>query len=195
MTISLKPPELPSLALLISYFHPFFSMNLVYMRNRSPAKMAASSPPVPPRISTIAFLLSCGSAGINNSLICSSICAKAGSSSATSMRAISRNSSSFSCAKISLASSRLFNAVRYLSLVSTIGCSSLYSLFSATNFLTSAITSGSVICCPISSYLIFRPSRRVRIELSAIRYTTVFEWTKIDIFLFFRILRLRCRAL
>ena len=146
ITTSLKPPELPSLALLISYFHPLFSTNLVYMRNRSPAKIAASSPPVPPRISTIAFLLSCGSAGISNSLICSSICATAGSSSDTSIRAISRNSSSFSVARISLAPARLLSAVRYFSLVWTIGSSSLYSLFSAMNFLTSAITSGSVIC-------------------------------------------------
>ena len=38
------------------------------------------------------------------------------------MRAISRSSSSFSVARISLAPARWFSAVRYFSLVWTIGC-------------------------------------------------------------------------
>ena len=72
ITTSLYPPAVPSEKEVISYFQPLDSMYLVYMRIRSPAKMAASSPPVPPRISTIAFFASCGSLGINRSLISSS---------------------------------------------------------------------------------------------------------------------------
>jgi len=82
------------------------------MRSRSPAKMAASSPPVPPRISMMAFFESCGSLGISSSLICSSICSMAGSSSVISPRAISRISSSLSLERMSLASARLASAVR-----------------------------------------------------------------------------------
>ena len=70
--ISLYPPAAPSLALDTSNFQPLVSQNLAYIRKRSPAKIAASSPPVPPRISRMAFLLSCGSAGTSNSLISSS---------------------------------------------------------------------------------------------------------------------------
>mgnify|MGYP001525414473 CR=1 FL=1 len=49
-----------------------------------------------------------------------------------------------------------------------IGSSSLYSLVSWMNCLTSAMTSGSVSFCPVSSYLSFRPSRRFSMLLSAI---------------------------
>ena len=41
--------------------------------NINPAKIEASSPPAPPRISIIAFFASCGSAGIRSSFISSSI--------------------------------------------------------------------------------------------------------------------------
>ena len=72
ITTSLYPPAVPSEKEVISYFQPLDSMYLVYMRIRSPAKMAASSPPVPPRISTIAFSHPAGPVGINRSLISSS---------------------------------------------------------------------------------------------------------------------------
>ena len=51
---------------------------------------------------------------------------------------------------------------------SMIGSSSRYSLLNWMNCLTSAITSGSVSFWPISSYLSFRPSSLVSMELSAI---------------------------
>ena len=100
-------------------------MYFVYMRNRSPAKSAASSPPVPPRISMMAFFESCGSLGMSSSLISSSMRTMAGSSSAISSRAISRISSSLSLASTSFASARLARAVRKRSDVSMIGSSSL----------------------------------------------------------------------
>ena len=59
--------------------------------------------PADPRISRIAFLLSCGSAGIRRSLIFSSHSGSVGSISAISSLAISRRSSSFSLARISFA--------------------------------------------------------------------------------------------
>lgn len=73
-TTSLYPPTVPSLKLETSTFQPFISQYLVYIRNKSPAKIAASSPPAPPRISTIALRSSSGSSGISISLISSSNC-------------------------------------------------------------------------------------------------------------------------
>ena len=55
-----------------SIFQPLASQNLVYIRYKSPAKILASSPPVPARISSTAFLSSSGSAGSNNIFISSS---------------------------------------------------------------------------------------------------------------------------
>ena len=43
----------------------------MYISNKSPAKIFASSPPAAPRISTITFLSSLGSLGINKILISS----------------------------------------------------------------------------------------------------------------------------
>ena len=46
-------------------FHPRFSANRKYMRTKSPANNADSSPPSPDLTSTITSLLSSGSRGIN----------------------------------------------------------------------------------------------------------------------------------
>src|SRR5690606_17448262 len=71
--ISLKPPLVPSLKSTVSTFQPLLSQYLVYILNKSPAKILASSPPVPARNSTTAFLVSSGSLGIKRNLISSSI--------------------------------------------------------------------------------------------------------------------------
>src|SRR3990170_4477965 len=64
---SLIPPTAPSLSDTGSTLRPLFSAKRVYMRTRSPAKRAASSPPVPARISRMALRSSRGSLGVSNS--------------------------------------------------------------------------------------------------------------------------------
>ena len=51
-------PEKTLLWLVTSIFQPLRSIYLVYILNRSPAKIEASSPPAPPRISMMAFYAS-----------------------------------------------------------------------------------------------------------------------------------------
>ena len=62
-TTSLMPPNVPSDSEIVSIFQPRRSMKRVYMRCKSAAKSAASSPPVPARISTMhgrSLIGSCG---------------------------------------------------------------------------------------------------------------------------------------
>ena len=131
-TISLYPPAVPSLALVTSTFHPLRSQNFAYIRNRSPANRQASSPPVPPRISSITFLLSSGSAGTSNNFNSCSIPGNLSSSSSISISAISRSSLSSSCSRISFDSSTLSRAALNLSAVRVIVSNSLYSLVNLT---------------------------------------------------------------
>ena len=63
--ISLNPPIPVPLLAIISRDQLFRSAYLLYIRKRSAANKAASSPPVPARISTIVFLSSLGSRGIS----------------------------------------------------------------------------------------------------------------------------------
>ena len=65
MIISLKPPAVPSFKSTILTFHPLFSANFEYILNKSPAKILASSPPVPALSSITMFLESSGSFGIS----------------------------------------------------------------------------------------------------------------------------------
>ena len=61
---SFTPPSVPSLSEIGSQRQPVpLGRTAVYMRNRSAANSAASSPPVPARISTMASRSSCGSRG------------------------------------------------------------------------------------------------------------------------------------
>ena len=60
---SLNPPVSELLWLRHSTVQPCFSAYLVYIRNKSPAKIEASSPPAPALISTIVFLPTSGSGG------------------------------------------------------------------------------------------------------------------------------------
>src|SRR5262249_40370206 len=63
MMISLKPPKPVGFELKISTRQPRDSAYRLYMRYSSPAKRAASSPPVPALISIMTFLASLGSLG------------------------------------------------------------------------------------------------------------------------------------
>ena len=158
--ISLYPPEEPSLKLDTAILQPLVSMYLLYMRNRSPAKRAASSPPVPPRISMMTFLSSSGSAGTRSSLISSSSSGMRFSLSASSSRSISLVSASSSIASISLASAMFWMQPTYSLRASTMRPRSLYSLVSLTYLFWSAITLGSVISVDTSSKRDTRPSSR-----------------------------------
>ena len=128
------------------------------MRNKSPAKMAASSPPVPPRISTMAFLLSSGSAGTNSNFISSSSCGNCDVQESSSSFAISLISGSFSVSSNRRDSSIPLSICLYRLAASDIFSRSRYSLVSFTNLFISPITAGSVIKVPISSNRISSPS-------------------------------------
>ena len=101
---SLNPPTAPSDTYVIATCQPFDSQKFLYILNRSPANSAASSPPVPARISISTFLASSGSFGISAIFISSSSCGCSSSFIASSSRAISFISGSLSLARISLAS-------------------------------------------------------------------------------------------
>ena len=156
--ISLKPPAAPSLALDTSRCQPLRSQYLVYMRKRSPAKSAASSPPVPPRISRMAFLLSSGSLGTSMSFISSSSCGRRCSAAASSSRAISLSSGSCSFTMSCLHSSRLVSSVAYSFRAAIRSSSSLYSFVRRTYRCWSAMTEGSVISVATSSKRACSPS-------------------------------------
>ncbi len=64
---SLTPPRSESWASITSVTQPCRSAYLVYIRSRSPANSADSSPPSPALISTITSLASCGSRGMSSS--------------------------------------------------------------------------------------------------------------------------------
>ena len=72
--ISLYPPTSPSDKAIICVFHLFKSLYLWYILYKSPAKIAASSPPVPARISRITSLASALSLGKSINWMDSSIC-------------------------------------------------------------------------------------------------------------------------
>ena len=128
------------------------------MRNKSPAKSAASSPPVPPRISRTMFLSSSGSAGTSRSLISSSSSGMRFSLSESSSLSISFVSASSSMASISFASATFCRQPMYSFRASTILPKSLYSLVNLTYRFWSAMTAGSVIKVLTSSKRLTRPS-------------------------------------
>ena len=103
-SISLYPPTAPSETSVMLNVQPFMSQYRLYMLNKSPANRAASSPPVPARISIWTFFASSGSLGTKRSLISSSNCGWRASFACNSSRAISFMSVSFSLASMFLAS-------------------------------------------------------------------------------------------
>ena len=62
---SLRPPTPVSLLDITSSRQPWRSAYLLYIRNSSAANSAASSPPVPARISSMTFFSSFGSFGMS----------------------------------------------------------------------------------------------------------------------------------
>ena len=126
---------------------PRRSAYMVYIRSRSAANSAPSSPPIPARISSITFFSSLGSRGSSSrfSSSCkrsispfapaSSSCAKARSSGSGSISSASR---AVSCAR------------RYACQHSTTGASSFCSRRSAVSFSRSVYTAGSASCCSTS---------------------------------------------
>ena len=122
------------------------------MRKRSPAKSAASSPPTPPRISTMTFFASFGSLGRSRIGSSRSNDSSRGRSSAISSSARRRMSASGLSSKIAFASrspSRTFLYSRYFS---TIGTSCACSRLSFCHFGMSASTAGSLISDSSSRY-------------------------------------------
>ena len=172
--ISLKPPAAPSLQLDRATFQPFISQYFTYMRYRSPAKSAASSPPVPPRISTMAFLSSCGSAGTRSSLISSSSSGMRASQAAASSRAISLISGSVS-AIIRRASSKPLRHCIYSLRAFMISFSSLYSFVSLTYLFWSAMTFGSVMSVDTSSKRDTNPSS----FSNSVLFSAIYELTEL----------------
>ena len=151
---SLKPPASPSDASTSSKRHPIFAAYPRYMAKRSEAKRPASSPPVPARISRIAFLLSASSLGISASLIFFSISGRRvfrlriSSSAMDFMSGSSSNSTRLALSLSALSSSCM---------ASTTGERSAYSRDNLLN--CSPLRPGEDISAATSSW-------RVRIELS-----------------------------
>ena len=102
--ISLKPPASEADTSMVSVFQPCALAKRSYILYRSPAKMAASSPPAAARISTMMSLSSAGSAGMSMNLMSSS-----SAGSFASIPAISSCANSFmsGSASISLASAEV----------------------------------------------------------------------------------------
>src|SRR5882757_8547114 len=127
-TISLNPPAVPSLVDRTSTFQRFRSAYLTYMRNRSPANRAASSPPVPARISRIALPSSAASLGRSAIRIALDIASASASTAASSASAMARMSGSRSGSRNSAArSARSFSLDWKAWIAPTTGSSSLSS--------------------------------------------------------------------
>ena len=91
---SFSPPTPVSLLDITSIRQPFRSANLLYIRNSSPANSAASSPPVPARISSMTFFSSFGSFGMSRTFSSASRASRLAPSDFSSVRARSRMSAS-----------------------------------------------------------------------------------------------------
>src|SRR5437764_140789 len=135
-----------------STFHPFFSAQRAYMRNRSAANSAASSPPSAPWISTTTSRSSFGSLGSSRTFSCSSSSASRSDARRSSERRYSCMSGSFSCRSISRADSISWRARRYASYAVTMSRMVRCSRASSVNFSWSEATSGRAISCSISRY-------------------------------------------
>ena len=116
-TTSFTPPAAALEVDRISMAQRLRSANRVYIRNRSPANSAASSPPVPARISRRMFFSSFGSLGMSSAFRSFDIRSCSAASSVSSWCARSRISGSF-C--ISRASAIRALRSRYCRKVSTI---------------------------------------------------------------------------
>ena len=163
--ISLKPPSSVSFVPSTSILKPRRSAYIEYMRNSTAANRADSSPPAPPRISTITFLSSFSSRGSNSTR---SRCERSSSAAfcvSNSSCASARSSLSLSLSKRAFASSSAACAALYCRKQVTTGSSFLRSFISAANAAGSDVTAGSHKVCSSSqkrastapSFSIMRP--------------------------------------
>ena len=143
---SFTPPSSVIFWLMTSVDHPRFSAYRVYIRSRSPAKSAASSPPAPALISMIVSRASSGSRGISAVRSFSSSCGSCASSRAASAAKPS-SSAANSCAASRSPATRL-----YSSYMETICASSAWRRPSLRILSGSDAVSGVLICCSISWY-------------------------------------------
>ena len=133
---------------MILAFQPFcFSIYFEYMRKRSPAKIAASSPPAPPRISIITFLSSFGSLGSIRTCNSSSKASCSLVNSDNSSLAMAVNSASDPSAMISLSSAIVADTSLYLRNVSIIGAREACSFVNFCHSSCLAMTEGSLMRC------------------------------------------------
>jgi hypothetical protein len=91
---SFSPPTPVSLLDITSMRQPLRSPNMLYIRNSSAANSAASSPPVPARISRTTFFWSLGSLGMSRIFRSASSASRLAVSDFSSSRASSRMSAS-----------------------------------------------------------------------------------------------------
>ena len=150
---SFIPPSSVGLLFITVRCHPCRSAYMEYIRYRDPANKAASSPPAPPRISTITLRSSLGSVGSSMIFICCSsvsisflaerYCSSANERSSASSPASACNSS---------ASCRSLRHCLYLRYTSTSGVSCLYSRISDAKRAGSDTTEPSCKRASSSSY-------------------------------------------
>ena len=129
---------------MISTLKPMRSPYLMYMRIRSPANKADSSPPVPARISTNALRSSSGSLGNNKRCSSSSSRSKSACASLTSSLAISCMSRMSLSLSISCASAKSFSRFKNKANSEATRLTSACSLFSARYFFMSSVMPS---CC------------------------------------------------
>ncbi len=146
---SLVPPEPFSLTFRTSTRQPWRSAYLEYMRNRSAAKSAASSPPAPARISSTTFFASLGSFGTSSTRISARSASRRASRLWSSSCASSRMSGSFISPSVAVSCS---TTSLYSRNFSTSGCISDSALECERNLVVSACTAGSDISAISRSY-------------------------------------------
>src|SRR5580692_1824197 len=123
------------------------------MRNSSPAKREASSPPVPARISRITFLSSFGSFGSIRNFSSRSTVSRRPSSSRSSSCAICFNSASSASTSICFVPSKPFSISFHSRYLATISAMSACVFASFWKRAESLCTSGEESCWVSSSYL------------------------------------------
>ena len=150
--MDLKPPASLGLESSTVVFQPRDSQKRWYILYRSPAKMAASSPPAAERISTMVFLSSLGSLGMSMYLMSSSSWGSFSSFSEMSIWSISFSSASVVSRSISLAASMSSSAPMYSREAAMRSDWCAYSLLRRVNSLISEATAGSESFFSSSSY-------------------------------------------
>ena len=140
--ISRNPPSPVSFMLTVSVLYFIISAYIVYIRYRTPANSAASSPPAPALISIMTFFSSIGSFGRSSIFSSSSNFAASALEFFSSSSAISRSSGSFSVSSRARASSASLRAFLYSLYFSITGARFALSFMSEVKRSISCIVSG-----------------------------------------------------